>query len=93
MMPDGKNPFYPYKMLEKKWVLVQIRTGSEYEGILEDWGPFYITLNHDEERILISREDGNIVSVRTKSNSAPPTKTFAPGRSRSNAESGSKIQG
>lgn len=68
-MKHGDSPlawFTPYPALIGKWLQIQIRTGDKIEGNLRHWEDRYITLRNDGELILISREEGNIVSVRLK---------------------------
>jgi hypothetical protein len=61
---EGSQFFDPYPRFLNKQIQVRDRTGAEYEGILLSWGAFYITLQDGPGLILVSRQQGNIVSLR-----------------------------
>jgi hypothetical protein len=59
---------YVYPFFLDKLITVRDRTGMEYHGVLRFWKPTHITLHSEEEEIVISREQENIVSIRVKRN-------------------------
>lgn len=62
---DDEDGWIPYPRFLGKPILIRDRTGKEYTGILRFWKLDYIKLETQEDEILISRKDGNIVSLQS----------------------------
>ena len=59
-------PFDPMRLLHQH-VTVRDRTGKEYEGFVKEINEdVYVLANGDGTSVILSRSEGNVVSVRVQ---------------------------